>query len=72
LGFGLQLGPFEMADKIGLDKLDTWMENLYQEFGDKKYKPSPLIKRLVRAGHIGRITCEGFYKYSKDKLENCQ
>jgi 3-hydroxybutyryl-CoA dehydrogenase len=61
-----------MADKIGLDKLDTWMENLYQEFGDKKYKPSPLIKRLVRAGHIGRITCEGFYKYSKDKLENCQ
>jgi 3-hydroxybutyryl-CoA dehydrogenase len=70
-GFGLQLGPFEMADKIGLDKLDTWMENLYEEFGDKKYKPSPLIKKLVRAGHLGRITCEGFYKYNGGKLENC-
>jgi len=72
LGFGLQLGPFEMADKIGLDKLDTWMENLYEEFGDRKYKPSPLIKKLVRAGHLGRITCEGFYKYGAGKLENCQ
>ncbi len=72
LGFGLQLGPFEMADKIGLDKLDTWMENLYEEFGDKKYKPSPLIKKLVRAGHLGRITCEGFYKYNGGKPENCQ
>jgi 3-hydroxybutyryl-CoA dehydrogenase len=70
LGFGLQLGPFEMADKIGLDKLDTWMENLYEEFGDRKYKPSPLIKKLVRAGHLGRITCEGFYKYGN--LENCK
>jgi len=71
LGFGLQLGPFEMADKIGLDKLNTWMENLYEEFGDKKYKPSPLIKKLVRAGHLGRITCEGFYKYNGGKQENC-
>ncbi len=72
LGFGLQLGPFAMADKIGLDKLDMWMENLYEEFGDRKYKPSPMIKKLVRAGHLGRITCEGFYKYGGGKLENCQ
>lgn len=71
LGFGLLLGPFEMADKIGLDKLDMWMENLYEEFGDRKYKPSPMIKKLVRAGHLGRITCHGFYHYSNGKLENC-
>jgi 3-hydroxybutyryl-CoA dehydrogenase len=67
LGYGMQLGPFEMADKIGLDKLDMWMDNLYDEFGDRKFKPSPLIKKLVRAGHLGRIAGEGFYKYSNGK-----
>ena len=66
-GFGMQLGPFELADKSGLDKLDTWMDNLYEEFGDRRFKPSPLIKRLVRAGHLGRISGEGFYKYSNGK-----
>jgi 3-hydroxybutyryl-CoA dehydrogenase len=67
LGFGMQLGPFEIADKSGLDKLDMWMDNLYDEFGDKRFKPSPLIKRFVRAGHLGRISGEGFYKYSNGK-----
>jgi 3-hydroxybutyryl-CoA dehydrogenase len=67
LGYGMQLGPLEMADKIGLDKLDMWMDNLYDEFGDRKFKPSPLIKKLVRAGHLGRIAGEGFYKYSNGK-----
>lgn len=64
LGYGLQLGPFEMADKIGLDKVLKWMENLHKEFGDQKYKASPLIKKLVRSNHLGRMTGEGFYKYS--------
>ena len=45
VGFGLPLGPFEMADKIGLDKLLRWCENLYDEFGDIKYKDSPLLKK---------------------------
>jgi 3-hydroxybutyryl-CoA dehydrogenase len=67
LGYGMQLGPLEMADKIGLDKLDMWMDNLYDEFGERKFKPSPLIKKLVRAGHLGRIAGEGFYKYSNGK-----
>ena len=62
-GFGLQLGPFELADKIGLDKVLKWMENLYTEFGERKFKASPIIKRLVRDGYKGRETEKGFYEY---------
>ncbi len=62
-GFGMQLGPFAMADKIGLDKLVKWMEGLYAEYGDIKYKASPILKRLVRAGYMGLHTGEGFYAY---------
>ncbi len=64
-GLGMSLGPFEMADKIGLERVVRWMDNLYNEFGDKKYKPSPIIKKLVRAKHYGRKTCQGFYKYDE-------
>lgn len=60
-------GPFEMADRIGLDKILKYMDNLYQEFGDKKYKPSPIIKRLVRANYYGRITNRGFYNYESGR-----
>ena len=66
-GSGLQFGPFEMADKIGLDKLLKWMENMFQEFGDKKYKASPVLKRLVRANYLGRKTQKGFYIYEDDE-----
>ncbi|MBM4159328.1 MAG: 3-hydroxyacyl-CoA dehydrogenase family protein [Ignavibacteria bacterium] len=68
-GYGLQLGPFELADKIGLDKLLVWMDILYSEFGDRKYKASPVIKRLVRSNHLGRSAGEGFYKYIDGKKE---
>ncbi len=64
---GLQLGPFEMADKIGLDKVLKWMENLYTEFGETKYKPSPMLKRMVRANLVGRRVGEGFYLYQGGK-----
>jgi 3-hydroxybutyryl-CoA dehydrogenase len=72
VGFGLPLGPFEMADKIGLDKILRWCENLYDEFGDLKYKTSPLLKKLVRANQWGRRTGKGFYEYNKDgvKIKN--
>ena len=69
VGFGLPLGPFEMADKIGLDKILRWCENLYDEFGDLKYKSSPLLKKLVRANQWGRRTGRGFYEYSKDGVK---
>lgn len=66
---GHQFGPFERADKIGLDKLQKWMDNLYAEFGEHGYKTSPVLKRLVRANHLGKATGQGFYKYdSKGKI----
>lgn len=64
---GYQTGPFEMADNIGLDKVLKWMDNLYNEFGEFKYKPSPILKRLVRAGMVGRASGEGFYIYKNGK-----
>jgi 3-hydroxybutyryl-CoA dehydrogenase len=69
VGFGLPLGPFEMADKIGLDKILRWCENLYDEFGDLKYKSSPLLKKLVRANQWGRRTGRGFYEYNKEGVK---
>ena len=65
IGFGLPLGPFELADKVGLDKVLRYMENLYSEFGDKKFKSSPVIKKLVRAHQYGRATGKGFYDYDE-------
>jgi 3-hydroxybutyryl-CoA dehydrogenase len=64
---GYQTGPFELADNMGLDKVLKWMNNLYNEFGEFRYKPSPIIKRLVRAGMTGRISGEGFYIYPDGK-----
>lgn len=60
---GYHTGPFELADRIGLDKILKYMENLYAEFGEKKYKASPVIKRLVRANYLGKQTGKGFYNY---------
>jgi len=64
---GYIYGPFEIADKIGLDKILKYMDNLYQEYGDKKYKASPIIKRLVRANFLGVQTKKGFYNYEGNK-----
>lgn len=66
IGYGLQFGPFELADRIGLDKILKYMDNLYQEFGLQKFKASPIIKRLVRGNNLGRKTGKGFYKYDQD------
>lgn len=64
-GLGLAFGPLEMADRVGLDKVERWMDNLYREFGELKYKPSPLLKKLVRANQLGRKSGKGFYHYDE-------
>ncbi|MBC8320391.1 MAG: 3-hydroxyacyl-CoA dehydrogenase family protein [Bacteroidetes bacterium] len=64
---GNNVGPFELADKIGLDKVLKYMDNLYTEYGDNKYKASPVIKRLVRANYFGRYVGRGFYNYENEK-----
>jgi len=65
VGFGMRFGPFELADILGIDKINRWMENLYSEFGDPRYMASPVIKKLVRAKRYGVQTCCGFYTYDQ-------
>ena len=69
IGFGMRLGPFEVADKIGLDKIVRWMDNIYGEFGDLHYKPSPYVKRLVRAKQYGIESGIGFYRYDEEGVK---
>jgi 3-hydroxybutyryl-CoA dehydrogenase len=64
--FNMPLGPFEFADKVGLDKVVRWMENLYSEFGSSRYIASPMIKKLVRANRLGRVSGIGFYEYDAE------
>jgi len=66
IGFGMRLGPFELADKMGLDKILRWMDNIYNEFGDIRYKPNPYLRKLVRAKHLGIESGDGFYKYDEN------
>jgi 3-hydroxybutyryl-CoA dehydrogenase len=66
VGLGMRFGPFHTADIIGLSKVVKWMDNLFEEFGESKYKPSPMIKRMVRAKRLGVQTGEGFFRYDAD------
>ncbi|MCX5779213.1 MAG: 3-hydroxybutyryl-CoA dehydrogenase [Firmicutes bacterium] len=62
-GAGHPMGPLALADMIGLDICLKIMETLYKEFGDPKYRPCPLLAKMVRANKLGRKTGEGFFKY---------
>jgi 3-hydroxybutyryl-CoA dehydrogenase len=64
-GAGLPMGPFELADMIGLDVVLEVAETLARDFGDPKYRPAPLLRRTVAAGHLGRKSGRGFYEYSR-------
>ncbi len=61
----IPLGPFEMADKIGIKKVIRWLDTLYDEFGDTQYKASPILKKLSRSNQTGRAARIGFYEYTK-------
>ena len=66
LNEAMQTGPLEMADAMGLDEVLMWMEALYHELGEPRYRPCPLLRRMVREGKIGKKVGEGFFKYNDD------
>ena len=61
--FGHKMGPLETADLIGLDTILYSIEVLHESFGDSKYRPCPLLKKMVDAGLLGRKSGQGFFKY---------
>lgn len=63
LGMAHPMGPLTLADFIGLDVCLSIMEVLHEGLGDSKYRPSPLLRRMVAAGHLGRKSGKGFYSY---------
>jgi len=63
LGMNHPMGPLALADLIGLDVCLNVLERLYTGYNDPKYRPCPLLKKMVDAGYHGRKTGRGFYKY---------
>ena len=65
LGYNFQYGPLEMADSMGLDEVLTWMETLWGTLGEPRYRPNPMIRKLVRERKLGKKTGEGIFKYDE-------
>jgi 3-hydroxybutyryl-CoA dehydrogenase len=65
LAYNLPTGPLELADAMGLEELLAWMESMFQELGDFKYRPCPLLRRKVREQKYGLKSGEGFFRYDE-------
>ncbi len=63
LGANMPIGPLALIDLVGVDITLDVLEVLYREFGDPKFRPAPILRQMVRAGHLGRKTGKGFYTY---------
>jgi 3-hydroxybutyryl-CoA dehydrogenase len=70
--FGHKMGPLETADLIGLDTILLSLEALYESFSDSKYRPCPLLRKMVDAGLYGRKSGAGFYPYLAADYEDHQ
>jgi 3-hydroxybutyryl-CoA dehydrogenase len=68
LGMNHPMGPLELADLIGLDVCLDIMKVLYESFRDSKFRPCPLLEKMVNAGRLGRKTGQRFYQYSEEKV----
>lgn len=65
-GYSFKYGPLQMADHFGLDSVQAALENMFREYGELKYRPSFVLKKMVRAGQLGVKTGIGFFKYDTD------
>jgi 3-hydroxybutyryl-CoA dehydrogenase len=63
LGYGFPMGPLKLGDLVGLDVRLAIAESLFAELGNPAFRPPQLLKKLVRAGKLGKKSGEGFYKY---------
>jgi len=68
--FGHKMGPLETADLIGLDTVMRSLDVLYESFQDSKYRCSPLLRKMVHAGRLGRKSGQGFYVYPESPSRN--
>jgi len=67
LGYDFRTGPLEWADRVGLDRVLNWMQHMHHESGEPRFRPCPLLKRLVRAGLVGAKAGQGFFTYDTNR-----
>lgn len=65
LGYQFRYGPLEWADRVGLDRIFGWMQHLFEETGEPRFRPCPLLRKLVRAGQVGTRVGKGFFTYDE-------